>query len=91
MPEAYGRGIQYEPPAESTLDRRMREADLPGRHLWVMTGVWQVRDPFAATTNPGPVMLDAENLVGLVGPGCFKCERPYDPRLARKVCRGSIH
>lgn len=55
----------------------------PGRHQWTVTGMWLVTDPTEEQLN-----LDLENLVTLVGPGCFVCEETYSAELAAKPCPG---
>lgn len=68
-----------------SLDRRLEQLDRPGAHLWVYVGVWATSTPREPEAH-----LDSENLVGLNGPGCYKCEQPYSNRLARRPCRGRI-
>jgi hypothetical protein len=68
------------------LANRLERADKPGQHLWTILGVWMVTNP-AQREN---VELDAENLLTVEGPGCFKCELPYNVQTARKPCRGSL-
>jgi len=80
-----GGGVRYEAPSAARLDQRLEAADRPGEHLWVLTAAWIAPDPERPRID-----MDAENLVSVQGPGCFKCERPYSRRLARKPCRGSI-
>jgi hypothetical protein len=60
-----------------------------GNHLWIVTGMWQV-DP-VHWHSPDPTvtpMLDGENLLTVVGPGCYHCENLYTPALARRRCTG---
>ena len=80
-----GGGVRYEAPAAELLDRRLMAADKPGRHMWVLTAAWLTADP-----ESGQINMDAENLLSVQGPGCFKCEQPYSRRLARRPCRGSV-
>jgi hypothetical protein len=68
------------------LEGRLERADVPGRHLWVITGMWLIADPSQREN----VQLDSENLLTVQGPGCFKCEQPYSRQLARRPCRGSL-
>ena len=64
---------------------RLAVLDRPGAHLWVYVAAWAAPDPRASET-----ILNAENLLSLTGPGCYKCEQPFSNRLARKPCRGEI-
>jgi hypothetical protein len=78
-------GVQYEAAGPDQLERRIVAADRPGQHLWVCTAAWRVADPESTRR-----VLDAENLLTIQGPGCFKCEQPYSRRIAAKPCYGSI-
>jgi hypothetical protein len=80
-----GGGVRYRTPSPDRLDRRLANADHPGRHLWVLTAAWLVADPESRE-----VQMDAENLITVQGPGCFKCEQPYSRRIAAKPCRGTV-
>jgi hypothetical protein len=51
-------------------------------HLWTYLTMYRT-DP----TNELP-MLDRENLLSIVGPCCFYCERGYSPLLASRRCKG---
>lgn len=64
---------------------RLEQLDRPGSHLWVYVAAWAAADPRATEAR-----LDAENLVSLIGPGCFKCEQPFSNRLARRPCYGRV-
>ena len=83
-------GTQYEAPTGAVLDKRLRAADRPGEHLWVVTTAWACPDPERTMIEGAQVYLDAESLIMLGGPGCYKCERSYSRRLAKMPCRGSI-
>lgn len=82
------RADQYLPPTAKQLARRLAAADVPGRHLWIMTGAWTVspRSLEAGDTT----LMDRENLIAFGGPGCFKCEQEYTPQLAARGCDGKI-
>lgn len=56
--------------------------EFEGRHLWAFFGVWRVENPAAAHQN-----FDMENLLTVVGPGCFWCEQPWKPTIGAK-CPG---
>lgn len=83
-----GTGTDYELPPKRTLDARVARADRPGEHLWLMTAAWKLDDPERSMREPQH--LDAENLLIVAGPGCYKCEREYSRKLARQPCRGSV-
>lgn len=53
-------------------------------HLWVATAAWAVSDP----ADPGPLLLDRNNLLTVPGVGCYVCEQVYSPQLARRRCPG---
>jgi hypothetical protein len=53
-----------------------------------MSAAWRVDDPVNLLVGADAVLMDAENLIMMAGPGCFKCEQPYSRRLARRPCRG---
>jgi hypothetical protein len=80
--------VQYRPPDQKVLDRRMKAADKPGDHLWIVTAAWLVPDPRAA--RDGTPLLDTENIIAFAGVRCFKCERQFSNRVARLPCRGSV-
>lgn len=76
----------YNIPTQEILGKRLRERDKPGEHLWIIPAVWACLDP----ESTGTVFLDAENLIGFSGPGCFKCEQVYSRKLAKRPCQGSV-
>lgn len=80
---------RYEPPTPAALARRLANADRPGEHLWIVTAAWHVPDP-AAIWNPAALtLLDQENLIAMPAPGCYKCEKPYSAKMAKRRCLGS--
>lgn len=83
-----GTGTDYQPPTRQVLDKRLHRADRPGQHLWLMTAAWALDDPERSIREAQ--YLDAENLLVIAGPGCYKCEREYSRKLARQPCRGSV-
>lgn len=83
-----GLGHPYEPPSMNTLDRRLKAADKPGEHLWVLTVAFHVTDP-AAIDRGQMTLMDAESIIMYGGPGCYKCERPYSAKMAKRPCLGN--
>ena len=79
----------YQPAEHAVLDARMQAADKPGKHMWVMTAGWLIADPESAFDPDIPTLMDAENLIILAGPGCYKCELPYSKGLTYGVCKGT--
>jgi hypothetical protein len=77
-----GTGIQVE--AIHKYNNELQDPGL-GKHLWIVTGVWEVRNP---TTSQ--FILDTENLLSIDGPGCYKCEKLYTEELATQPCIGSM-
>ncbi|MGW9437965.1 hypothetical protein [Streptomyces sp. NPDC055607] len=65
-----------------------------GEHLWTLITMYRVSDNAIRRLNrgedPGPALLDHENLLTLEGPGCFKCGEPYSRYLAHRKCTGSM-
>lgn len=84
-----GAAFKYVPPDQAVRDRRIKAADKPGEHLWIMTAAWLIPDP-RALRDDSLKLLDTENMVAFEGPGCFKCEKPFSNRVARQPCRGSV-
>lgn len=54
-----------------------------GQHLWTMNAAYRWGGPSVETH-----MLDLENLILLVGPGCCHCEQTYSPATALRRCKG---
>ncbi len=52
-------------------------------HLWVMHGTWQIN-----TNTEGDLVLDHENMISLLGPGCFYCVKIYSEEVAAMKCEG---
>jgi hypothetical protein len=82
--------LRYQPLSRADLDRRMRALDKPGEHMWVMSGAWRITDPASAYDAAVMKLLDLENLVMFGGPICFKCERVYSGKMAKRACLGSV-
>lgn len=76
-----GSGYYYDP-----VKNKIPEYDpRSGEHLWVAIATWKVNPK---NFNAGEVFLDRENIIGVMGPGCFFCEEPYTPLLATRRCKG---
>lgn len=73
-----------------TLERRLAAADVPGQHLWVFTAAWIATAPHSAADPDVLKILDRENLIGFAGPGCYKCEQQWSPRMEHRTCRGKL-
>jgi hypothetical protein len=86
----HGVGVRYQPATPRAMMARLLAADKPGGHVWVMVAAWLMANPASADNPDAGNLLDAENLVQFQGPGCFKCERPYSPKLAAQRCRGKL-
>lgn len=61
-----------------------------GRHLWIMTAIYEIKRPELLHTKDYDLFLDLENLITLEGVGCFKCEKIYSGNLAGKPCKGAL-
>jgi len=73
--------------ADGSVDRIPPFDKRTGEHYWVVITTYHV-DPAAFTDATRTPMLDRENLVLITGVGCFHCETPYTPQMARRRCRG---
>lgn len=82
--------ITYQPIPAAAMERRLIAADRPGEHLWVMVAAWIIADPASARDPDVVKLMDRENLVQFNGPGCFKCEKPYSAKMAKRRCLGRI-
>lgn len=61
-----------------------------GVHLWTVLAMFRVSNPEVMFSTDGVVHMDRENLLTIEGPGCFKCEQPWNDRLAQMKCKGSM-
>lgn len=57
-----------------------------GAHLWMMLVGFRVHPD--RWDNANPPLLDGENMLGIQGPVCYYCERPWSPSLAQARCKG---
>jgi hypothetical protein len=81
----------YQPPDQEALQQRINRLDIKGNHLWVIMASWAIANPEVTQNDAtGQVIMDRENLVVFGGPMCFKCERAYNERIAKRTCHGSI-
>lgn len=76
-----GTGVTQSVPSE--YDRIPEFDPCSGDHLWTIFTAYQWGGP--GVEQP---QLDSENLLAIMGPGCFYCEEVYDERLARRRCKG---
>jgi len=58
-----------------------------GNHLWTIITMYRV-DPLKFSDPTATPMLDMENLLTVMGPGCYYCEQLYTPLLAMRRCKG---
>lgn len=82
-----GTGQLVSGPGADTLEARRRAADTPGAHIWIYMVAY--RAP-ARPRDIESLVLDAESVLMMEGPGCLKCEQGYSNRLAKQPCRGSL-
>lgn len=68
----------------SNVDRIPEFDPRSGAHLWSWALLYRA-SPEKQVETP---MLDNENLLLITGPGCYYCELPYSPLLAKRRCRG---
>lgn len=54
----------------------------PGEHLWVCVSMFRVRPAEQKH------FLDTENLLTIEGPGCYWCEKKWEPGDENTVCTG---
>lgn len=73
------------------IDKWNAEIKDPGRgkHLWMVTAAYRVDDPTKLPTQP--LIMDHETLMSVIGCGCWKCEKLWEPGLEKKWCNGSVH
>lgn len=54
-----------------------------GDHLWIILSTYRWGGP----TVERPT-LDTENLLAVVGPGCYFCEQRWTEHLSKRRCKG---
>jgi hypothetical protein len=58
-----------------------------GDHLFTVVVMYRV-DP-TLTADPSHMsVLDHENRLAVVGPGCYYCETPWTPGMEKRRCKG---
>lgn len=73
------------------LTEPVKKAEETNTHLWVMTGLWSIQNATLKESVDGKlhgVHLDLENLLTVDGPGCFICEKPWEPGMEDTPCTG---
>lgn len=65
------------------MTARIADAKARKRHLWVAAVAYFVHPPIEENT-----ILDADNIVGPPGVGCYICERDYEPGHENARCPG---
>jgi hypothetical protein len=80
-PQWQSTGVKQEIPSE--LDRTPPFDPRTGEHLWTMITMYRWGGPGVERPT-----LDMENLLSVVGPGCYYCEQPYSEYLAKRRCKG---
>jgi hypothetical protein len=62
--------------------------DVPeGQHVWAMFAMFRCPHPELASQQPA--MMDAESLILVTGPGCYRCEVHYTKGAELTRCPGS--
>ncbi len=78
----------------TALMEREPEDPGPGQHLWSFVVAFRMSDEVARQLaheqSPEGVLLDHENILMSPGPGCFKCEEPFNKRLYFRKCTGTM-
>lgn len=78
----------YEVPRRAREGRGIPEFDpVTCAHSWAMIGTWSI-DPLKVMGLGGQGILDQENLLALVGPGCLHCDSEFTPLIASRRCMG---
>lgn len=80
-----GRQLQV----DNAFQRPLPEYDpRSGNHLWMVSTVFRVNPEHWTEESTEIPLLDPENLITAIGPGCLFCERPYSKLLATRRCTG---
>jgi hypothetical protein len=65
-----------------------------GEHLWMLMVGFKMPDDaarkIAEGKDPGPVLMDTENMIIAPEAGCYKCEEGFSPRLYHRKCTGRM-
>ncbi|RFU83586.1 hypothetical protein DY218_27140 [Streptomyces triticagri] len=66
----------------------------PGEHLWTVIVMHRVSDETIRAFNRAEKapsgLFDGDSLMSIQGPGCYKCEQPYDRSMAIRPCTGTL-
>lgn len=76
-----GTGEQQHVPGD--IDRIPEFDKRTGDHLWAIFTMYRWGGPTVETPT-----LDMENLLSVLGPGCFYCNQEWSERLATRRCPG---
>lgn len=76
--------------AGERFDADVEYAEKAQEHVWIVAVAHRLSEGAARAIAGGstdPTLLDAES-VAITGVGCYRCEKPIEPRLIGKRCRG---
>lgn len=75
--------------ANQRFDADLAYAEKAQEHLWIVAVAHRITEATAREVHAGhqEAILDAES-VSFTGIGCYRCETPFEPRLAGRRCRG---
>ena len=77
----FGTGEKQHVPGN--IDRIPEFDPRSGEHLWTIFTMYRWGGPTVETPT-----LDVENLLSVMGPGCYYCESVYSDQLAKRRCKG---
>lgn len=84
--------VRVQVPAARVHNQQIQDPG-PGEHLWTSMVLYRIPvvmvNAMKAGRDPGPLMLDHENVLTLEM-GCYKCEEPWSRRMAFRRCTGSL-
>lgn len=84
--EGYTEGTGFKQEVAGRVDRIPEFDPRTGDHLWIMATTYRC---FPEKMEKGEqLIMDTENLLLVVGPGCFYCEQDYSKNLASRRCKG---
>lgn len=83
MPDPYLKVTERGPVVQARQHHNARLPDrVPGEHLWIVVSMFRVRP------EQPKHFLDTENLLTIEGPGCYWCERTWEPGAEKTRCPG---